>query len=157
MIVTIEPATIEHAIAIAADVRAPDVAEIWASSRQVPERAMISGIKYSEQAMTGLVDGEPVCMWGVVNDSLVGRIGIPWMIGTSKLDKYARLFLRECRKPQLEMFSGYGMLMNYVDARNTRAIKWLRFMGFEIEPEPIPYGLSGLPFHKFTLKEQTHV
>lgn len=157
MIVTIVPATVEHAIAIAADVRAPDAAEIWASTMQVPELALRSGLRFSDQAMTGLIDGEPVCMWGVVTESMIGRIGVPWMLGTSKLDKLARVFLRHCREPLLEMMQGYGKLINYVDARNLRTIKWLRFMGFHVEPETQPYGVSGLPFHRFTMGGQGNV
>jgi hypothetical protein len=44
--------------------------------------------------------------------------------------------------------SRYDQLFNYVDARNLRSIAWLQHIGFQVF-EPQPYGLEGLPFHRF--------
>lgn len=146
------PATLEHAEYIAANVREMDAQEIWASSRQKPFHAMQSGIKYSDQAMTGLVDGIPVLMWGVVFESLVGNIGTPWMIATKHLDQHAVSFLRRCRKPVLDMMKKYDTLINHVDARNICAIRWLGWLGFIVEEQPKPYGVDDVPFHKFRME-----
>ena len=48
------------------------------------------------------------------------------------------------------MLKTYRVLTNYADARNTTAIRWLRWLGFNILPA-IPFGLDGLPFHPFEL------
>ncbi len=149
--VSIIPATLDHVGAIAEKVRPADRDELWAASNITAERAMRNGIEHSEVAMTGLIDGVPVCMWGVVRESLVCNMGVPWMIGTELLDKYAATFLRRCRAPILEIFAGYDILVNHVDARNKKAIKWLGFMGFKVEKEPVTYGVEKLPFHRFSM------
>jgi len=45
----------------------------------------------------------------------------------------------------------FSLLYNYVDARNVKSIKWLRWLGFQLD-EPAPYGVRGLPFHRFELR-----
>ncbi len=143
-------ATDEHVSLIAPYVRTPDRDELLASTGCRPETALRSGLRFSSHAMTGFVDGEAVCMWGVVEESLIGNVGVPWMVGTSRLDQCAMTFLRYCRVPVMEMLQTYDNLFNYVDARNKKAIRWLRWLGFKIE-DPRPYGVMNLPFHRFTM------
>lgn len=150
--VKILPATEDDARRIAENIREHDKQEIWASSMQQPFNAMKNGIKYSDQAMTGWANGEPVLMFGVVYESLVGNIGTPWMIASKQLDKYAITFLRRCKKPVLEMMQKYDTLINHVDARNVCAIRWLEWLGFHVEPQPKRYGALALPFHRFTME-----
>jgi hypothetical protein len=42
-------------------------------------------------------------------------------------------------------------LENVVDARNTKSIRWLRRMGFEVLPAA-PLGVEGRPFHLFVME-----
>lgn len=147
----IRKATEQDALEIARHVRPDDLAEIAAQTFQHPYYSMLRGLKENpDKTMTGLIDGVPVCMWGVVPGGFLFKVGIPWMIGTVHLDTHAHTFLRRCRKPVMELFAGYDTLFNYVDARNTRAIEWLRWCGFTVH-EAEPYGLNRLPFHKFTM------
>lgn len=141
-------ATPEHAAIIAANVRPEDRDELWATSYSTPEQAMVKGIEYSDASYTGMIDGEPVCMWGVVPDGLIFNSGVPWMVGSTALDKHSIRFLRQCRKPLMEILDRYDRLENHVDARNVRSVQWLKFMGFKIE-EPENYGVLKLPFHRF--------
>lgn len=152
--VRIIPATTEHAQHIADNVRPEDRAEIWAACLQKPLPAMEAGMKFGE-AHTGIIDDVPVCMWGVIEESMIGNVGTPWMVASKDIDSQAKVFLRHCRAPVMEIFGRYDRLENYVDARNGRSIMWLRWLGFKIE-EPEPYGILNLPFHKFH-KESVHV
>jgi len=142
-------ATPDHIVDIAKKVRPEDRAELWAATLAKPDDAMRHGLDYSDKAYTGLLDGVAVCMWGVAPVCLLNGLGAPWMVGTSDLDQHALKFLRVCREPLLELFQGYDKLENYVDARNTKAIRWLKFMGFNVEETEMPYGALKLPFHRF--------
>lgn len=142
------PAELWHAEHIAANIREPDRAEIWAASYQTPLRALSQAIEQSDYSAVGTIDGEPVLMWGVLCESFIGRLGVPWMIGTKMLDNNAFVFLRRCRAPLMKVLNNYDRLENYVDVRNTKSISWLRWMGFKIE-ESQPYGSLGMPFHRF--------
>lgn len=151
--VEIREATLEDARAIAATVRDADRDEIWASHMMTPLQAMEYGLRHSSLARTGFADGVPVCMWGVVDESLILSVGIPWMITAAPLDQnhVAMAFLRRCRGAMREFWDGFETLINYVDARNARAIRWLRFMGFALQ-DPTPYGAFRLPFHRFEMR-----
>lgn len=149
------PATMAHAEYISPRIREADRNEIWASHMAYPLEALRIGLKYSTYAFTGLADGEPVLIWGVAPASLLGRHGSPWMLASAKIDDPAITirFLRESREQIVDFFQDYDILTNYVDARNKRSIRWLRFMGFQISEKPEPYGLAKMPFHKFEMKK----
>ena len=149
--VSIIKATAAHAEYIAKNVRDADKQEIWAIAMRNPEEAMLNGIEISDKSFTGMVDGVPVCMWGIVEQSIIGPVGTPWMIASNKLDQYAKLFIRQCKKRAHKYFSAYGLLENYIDARNTKAIQWLKWLGFSVEDVSSPYGALGMPFHRFTM------
>lgn len=152
MHITMAPATAKDALEIAAHARQADIVELWASGYTTPLEAMMKGIDVSDgRAMTGFVNGEAVCMWGIADGSMLGGVGVPWMIGSEKLDKYALAFLRRCSGELSKMAQGYDILVNWVDARNTKAIEWLRWLGFEIRPAE-PHGFERELFHQFWMK-----
>lgn len=155
--VEIIPATEQHVDEIARAVRPADVEELWATTMSSPRAVMMRGLKYSDKAMVGLVNGKAVCMWGIVHESLIGPCGAPWMVATIALDEHAKIFLRRCKKVLVDMFAGYQHLENYVDARNTKAIQWLKWMGFNVDKETETYGMLKLPFHKFTMRREFNV
>lgn len=134
--------------------RQADIDEIWAAVRMTPEEAMQRGSQWSD-VFVALVDGVPLCAFGVVSYSTLTRFGAPWMVGTTALDAHAKGFIRHCKHDLSAFFGEWDKLFNLVDARNTKAIRWLKWLGFTVLP-PMPYGASGLPFHPF-LMEIHHV
>ena len=52
-------AEISDVQAIAENIRPEDKDEIWASVLQSPEEALLNGLEFSEEAYTGLVNGQP--------------------------------------------------------------------------------------------------
>lgn len=126
------PATSEHIAHIAAHIRPADKAELAEIWRQSPVVALVDSLNQSTHAWTGLVDDEPICMFGVASGGILGDVGRPWMIGTTKLDKYAVIFLRRCKGCVELMQSEYSTLINMVAADNELAIRWLKWLGFEM-------------------------
>jgi hypothetical protein len=142
----------EDVEAIAGDPRAADVAELWACGRVTPAQALAFGFRHGgEYTWTGVVDGQPVCMFGVTPVSLLGRSGTPWMVGTRRLDRHALSLIRHSHEAVRLMRSAYDSMANVVDARNTAAIRWLRWIGFTVEDKTTIYGPDRLPFHRFTM------
>lgn len=154
--VQILPAISAHAQYIGENVRPEDAEELWASSFSKAGEVIEKGLRYSDVAYAGIINGVPVCVWGVVKESLISDDGIPWMVGSNELnnDDVAKTFLRLCREPIMVMLENYDRLENYVDARNIRSQRWLRYMGFTIEKEPIPYGVLQMPFYKFWMVKE---
>lgn len=143
----IVPATEAMVPAFADNARAADVAECWALGRVLPGQAMLSGVR-TGRAWAGFVDDEPVCLFGVRTTSLLGREGVPWMLGTDAVERYQVPFLRQCRPIVAGWRSEYDSLVNWVDERNTVAQRWLRWLGFTLDA-PAPFGVEGLPFRRF--------
>lgn len=136
-------------------IRPEDESELWAAASKTPLQVLLQGLKESHEAWVGLADGVPFCMVGVAPRSILGSTGVPWMVGTVALDRHAKAFLRACRPVLQEMLGRYEHLENWVDARNSRAIRWLWWMGFDVGPTE-PYGWMGLPFHHFEMR-RAHV
>lgn len=148
MTVTIRQATVEDALDLAPRLRQADRDEVWASGRKTPERALLVSLGMSSHAWTGLVDGKVVCMWGCGPASMLDRVGVPWMLGSDDLLKHQKAFLRRNREYVDAMLLCYTRLVNWVDARNTVSIRWLRWLGFEIG-DAAPHGALKMPFHRF--------
>lgn len=132
--------------AISARAREADVAEMAAMGTTVSE-ALADGLRRSDWALTGLVGGEPVCMFGVAPVSILNGEGAPWMLATDGLERAQVPFLRSCKPVVREMERSYPRLLNVVDARNTVAIRWLRWLGFRFDETD--YRIGGHLFRVF--------
>lgn len=148
----IVPAIAAHIPVIAERTRAADRAEFWALACQAPEQVMGHALRSSKLAWTGLIDGVPVCMFGVVSASILGDVGRPWMVGTDHLDRHPFVFLRRCKGCVADMLAAFSTLENYVDQRNARAIEWLQWLGFDLNWPGQPMGPYGLPFIRFEMR-----
>ena len=151
MRVEILPAEASHIVAMQGRFRPADIAELWAAAHRTPEECLRLGLESSVLAWTAFFDGVPVAMLGVTPAALVAAIGCPWMVGTVELDRQAYAIMRHCRGPLVRMLRTFPHLVNFVDARNTRAIRWLQVLGFEFSPAA-PHGIEGLPFHRFEMR-----
>ena len=146
--VRIEPARPDHVALLAPVMRAADRQEVWASSRSTPAQALANGLAMSSRAWTVFFDGEVAAMWGVAPLALLSDTGAPWLLSSPAVDRHPVTFLRGSRALVDDIQDGYAVLRNYVDARYARSIRWLRWLGFTVEP-PVPIGPEKLPFHPF--------
>lgn len=150
------PAKPEHIDAIAPLMRKADADECYATSFRNPREALEFSLAASTLAWTVLKDGEPVCMFGVGAQSLFDFTGHPWMLGTDAVDSFGREFLRQNKEYVVRMMEAHPFLVNYVDCRNKKSIKWLKWLGF-IFDNPASYGTMGLPFHRFYMIRENYV
>ena len=144
-------ATAEDISAVRANVRAENLAELEVVGLGLDE-VLDWSLNNSWEALCGVIDGEPVCLFGVecTEDP---EIGCPWMVGSNAIDRHRVAFLRASKAKVDQWNTHWPVLMNWVDARNVRGLRWLRFLGFEIQ-EAIPMGESGLEFHLFSKKQE---
>lgn len=132
---------------IATCARAADVAEIKACCGLEIKEALLQCLEHSLRAWVIESKGKPLA---AVGDTMAAiGIGVPWMVTTDHIVSDRRGFLRASRAVMVEMHQRHWSLVNYVDARNVDAIRWLSWLGATID-EPVPYGVAGLPFRKFT-------
>lgn len=154
MIVELLVARPEDVPALVADAREQDVQEMQALG-DTYEGALRKSLDISTWAVTGCVDGVPVCMFGVAPGSVLGGTGIPWMLGTNALVQHEKAFLRRCRGVVDAMRRTYPSLVNIVDERNTTAKKWLAWLGFRFDPHSFQFGSHR--FRVFRAGEDRHV
>lgn len=147
--VTVLPAKLEDVWELARNMRDQDREELHASSGEDIVHILRESYKYSDWTMAGRVNGELACLFGVRGSTtMICNFGVPWMLGTPVLEKHPGALMRHCAGYVALMAERYPLLMNWVDARNTRSIRWLKRLGFEVHPA-VPHGKARLPFHKF--------
>lgn len=105
----------------------------------------------SQMRYTMEEDGIVIAMFGVAAPSLLSTVGAPWMFGTDQIEAHPRSLMRDGRTYIDAMLRLFPRLENIVDARNTKSIRWLRHLGFTIDPA-IPVGVARLPFHPFVME-----
>ncbi len=144
-------ATWEHVEPIAANMRDADVLEVWFAGHRTPHQAMQDGFNMSVKAWTILQDGSPIGMFGVSSASILGNIGVPWLLGTDGMLRIKRQFVHESLQYVHEMLSLYPVLVNFVHIDNIPSLRWLRWMGFDFDG-PVNAGPEGAEFFRFERK-----
>ncbi len=105
----------------------------------------------SIDSFTVLKDDKPVGMFGLCERN---QAGSPWLLGTDELTENPFFLTLNARRYINEWLEHYGVLFNYVDARNKVAIRWLKALGFTVKTK-VTFTNPELPFFEFTktLKE----
>lgn len=149
------PATLEDANQLGPRLREADKLELRLSCGMGPCTALSLSFQNSKKVYTAVDDeGKPFAMFGVAGDN--PNLGIPWMLGSDGIYKHASQFIEECKGWLDELEEDYELLMNYVHADNTKAIRWLKWMGFTMVRLVPEYGDGKAPFYEFC-KVKQHV
>lgn len=143
-----EPWLVEHVVN---NVRAADVEEVVASHGAHPKFILPLAADH-EETRIGVIDGEPVCMFGASRLTLTSPGAAPWLIATDGLFAKKVAFLRRNRAWVQQMLDKYGYLENYVYDRNETAKNWLQWLGFQLD-SPVPYGQRMKLFRRFYMGE----
>jgi hypothetical protein len=149
--VLIRPTEPGDAARLFANLRASDLAECRAYGRPDIAASIASCVDRSVLCWTGLVDGELAAIIGAAPINMLAGIGSPWMLGTPVLDRHQRILVRRTPEYISRMLKAFPHLVNYVHAKNTTSVRWLRRLGFTLH-EAVPYGPLGEPFHLFEMR-----
>jgi hypothetical protein len=135
---------------IARSARQADRDEIEEGCGQSIASALTLGLRSSVAAHVIAWGDTPLAAFGDVCYSPGAGIGIPWLISTDAIEQHPRAFLRICKPLVAQMLERHQTLINYVDTRNTAAIRWLEWLGFSMGSAE-PYGPAGLLFRRFSM------
>jgi hypothetical protein len=137
---------------VALNLRKADFDEVFASTGESPHYAIQEGWDFSLRRWIVLDKNDvPVAVLGVRPQHTFSDIGIPWLLGTDGLSKMSKFFLKASKPILEEMKKGFSSLSNYVDARYIKAVRWLRWLGFNIEPAK-PFGVKQELFHRISME-----
>lgn len=129
-----------------------DADEVWASHHYTPFQALYEGWQKSLFCLTIVADGKPMAMFGINPESFFSKNAVFWFLSDDLSDRIKIRFLKNSRRFVDMFLEHYSYLHNYVDSRNEKTIKWLKFMGAVVEPSQ-PYGADNLLFHHFYFKK----
>lgn len=128
--VRIVPIELAHLMHVAERMRAVDARECWEIGGMEPLEALQHSAQGNGQRWTALFDGEPVAVFGVTEDTLMGGgIGTAWMLGTDRLQSDWRAFARASKPVIGELLRRYPALTNVMLTDNTLCMRWLRWLG----------------------------
>lgn len=140
-------ATEDDCIYLAEYLRKEDIQEIYAVTGVPPLLSLLIGLKLSEVPLVICNEKDrPVAMLGVVPNGLIGSI---WMVGTDELKRISLSFLKHSKNVCDVLKSNYQILHNYVDARNTLHVNWLKWMDFKFIKTHQQYGIEKRKFYEF--------
>lgn len=151
--ISVRPMVEADILTIAAIAREADRMELEEGCGQTVASALAVGLRSSVAAHVICWDDIPLAAFGDVSHNPGAGIGVPWLVSTTAIEAHARPFLRICKPLVNLMLARHCLLINYVDARNTAAIRWLEWLGFTMS-SPTPYGPNGLPFRQFQLTRE---
>ena len=133
--------------------RQDDIDEMYASNHLTPVEALTYAFYLSKVCLTIVKDGEAVGMFGIVEDPMDSDRAIIWMLGSNRMNRVARHVIKDAKDYIENFMDSYEVLYNHVDARNQRSIRWLEYLGAEID-DAVSYGREGLPFHRFQFRRR---
>jgi len=149
MVARVRPATVNDCNTLGPRLRQADKEELKLSCGYGPITALTLSMNASDTAYVAVDEDDiPFAMFGVV-DTYQDFIGVPWMLGSTGIYKHATQFKRECKDWLATISQDYQVLVNYVHADNHKAIRWLKWIGFQmiyLDPE---YGVGKAPFYEF--------
>lgn len=132
---------------IANNMRQADIDEVAASSGMTPAEAMKVSAQLSSHAwVIATTTGEAIAAFGAVPHSVLPGVGIVWMLGTDGIKTEGFGIARRTRRYFDELNAAYGLLWNYIDARNDTSMRWLKWGGFRLLE---PHRFGGHLFYTF--------
>ena len=143
--ITVVPATIEHAERMALVMRKEDRAEVLALG-YTPVEALRASLEESDVAETAVLGDSVVAMWGAVPQTQLGHKALVWMLGTDLVPKHPRELLYGSKSFIDHVHRTYPMLECLVDTRYTKAVRWICWLGFQPRFE---FPINGVQFALF--------
>ncbi len=147
-----EPASRSDADSLGVRLRAADIEEVRAASGLAPVEALRRSYDLSTHVWAARAQpiAPPIALWGVGPLSLIDGKGCPWLLASDDFETHGLVIARLSRPLLDRMRTLYPRLENRVDARHTKAMRWLSWLGFAIDPATA-WGVEGRPFHRFWL------
>lgn len=156
----LRPARREDALYLAPRLREADMLEIAASSVLSPLEVILESIRLSSKTVWVLCqasDYKAIAIGGV--RQLTDDYGLVWYLATPEAANHAITIQKSIKALLSTIFekSGYQALANVVSAHNTKAIRWLKHMGFQFVHMHQPIGVHHELFHSFAIRRPTNV
>ena len=141
-------ATLEEVHYLSTRLRQEDIDECKAHSNSKPLDALTIGVQNSHLPFAVYNNKHnPVFIVGVIPQGK--NLGMIWLLSSPEINNMPLTFLRHCKKV-LECYNQtFPVLYNYIDARNTLHLKWLKWLGFQFIKVHQNFGYEQIKFIEF--------
>lgn len=147
---TIRAPHMRDLVELAARMRQADRDELAACDHFDAQAAVLHSASQSLRCWAMLEGGDVLCVFGVCPLAGFPGVGTPWMLGTDALVRHRRKHITLPAPYIARMLDAFPRLVNYVHADNLASLRWLRRLGFAVDPVA-PFGPNGAPFHRFEM------
>ena len=137
---------------IRAGLRESDYREAYQATGDDPYTAVCESFSQSAMRYSVVINDKVEALFGVCPPTLLSDIAAVWFVATDEVEECPKSFAKISRQAVLGMAAHYRLLYNFVDADNHKSIQWLRWIGFDVADEPVPYGPFKHPFHAFIIE-----
>lgn len=96
----------------------------------------------SAEVWLGRIDGDLVCVWGLIPPTLISTQAYLWMHATRRVDEHKFLFVRHSQRIVEHMLKRYGTIIGHCLLGARDSIRWVRWLGGKFDEPSGPY----LPF-----------
>lgn len=86
-------------------------------------------LQFTQTMRAGYFNGKIVCAWGMIPPTLMSDQAYLWLYTTPELVGNEFLFVRHSQMAVQEMLKDYPRIVGQCRADNTRAIRWIRWLG----------------------------
>lgn len=128
------PCTQEHLDRIKGRLRAVDKEEVEDTTGQSCDLVLQQSFEVSIVSYVVIANGLPVLVAGLAPHFRDEDKGIPWLLGTDEmgLSAVSKTIARYSKKMVNSFHDLFSELENYVGENNYLALRWLRWMGFDV-------------------------
>lgn len=140
-------ATLADATHVGNYLRVQDYIEAYLQSHgKEPVAALQDTYRRSTVAFAAYLEDCPIAVFGVT--ALGDRQASPWMMATPEADRFPKDMVGFGRQFTQAWLQQWDYLFNFVNAANTKSIRWLKHLGYKVM-DPQPVGHLGAPFCLF--------
>jgi len=147
----VRSATLADVEFVAANLREADREEVLAAVGIDPTIALPAYIHEGREVYAaGLqLDDRAEVLFGL--DPIFGmdRAAVIWLLSTDRIYEHPVEFVIQSGRIFEVCHQHFDLLTNFIDARNTRHIRWLKRLGFHMIRKVDKYGYAGIPFIEF--------
>lgn len=86
-------------------------------------------IRISTYYYCGRINGELVCVWGLVAPSLLAEQAYLWLTCTPALEEHKFIFVRHSQRVIERALNEFPRIVGYCDESNDRAMRWIKWLG----------------------------
>ena len=89
-------------------------------------------LRASIMSWTGSIDGEIICVWGLIAPTILSDRAYLWLLTTDTLEKHPFVFVRHSQMIVNDMLKNFSTIEGHVVEGNRSGIRWLKWLGFKM-------------------------